>query len=252
MADSAVSPVRPDSPSDLDVLTSMNLAFDLSPVAMILVDDALRIVKANPAAHQMLAADPLIGRSVTEFSVAENVDRADRRESVLAQRRADPPRTGDRPAGGDRGDLAGRRPAGCRRAAVRTPLFPGPTQGRHRGTAAGTRTGRQRGAVPAVGGKPPRHLGDAVRSRPAADRRLRRGVGRQRLFQRPGRHADAGRVPGVGHGPAGRSLSRRARRPGHRLHGTPAPSAAGISGPGPARCSIPTARSSAGCPSWRT
>jgi PAS domain S-box-containing protein len=77
MADSAVSPVRPESPSDLDVLTSMNLAFDLSPVSMILVDDGLRIVKANPAAHQMLAADPLIGRSVTEFSVAENVARAD-------------------------------------------------------------------------------------------------------------------------------------------------------------------------------
>jgi len=44
---------------------------------MILVDDALLIVKANLAAHQMLAADPLIGRSATEFSVAQNVARAD-------------------------------------------------------------------------------------------------------------------------------------------------------------------------------
>ncbi len=66
------------SPSDLDVVSSMNVAFELSAVAMILVDDSLRIVMANPAAQRMLAADPLIGRSVSGFSVAANIDRADR------------------------------------------------------------------------------------------------------------------------------------------------------------------------------
>ena len=110
MADSAVSPVRPESPSDLDVLTSMNLAFDLSPVAMILVDDALRIVKANLAAHQMLAADPLIGRSATEFSVAENVARADgENRSWLSGELTHLERETDL-VGRDRRNIAGRRP----------------------------------------------------------------------------------------------------------------------------------------------
>jgi PAS domain S-box-containing protein len=64
--------------SDLDVLASMNVAFELSSVAMILVDDSLQIVAANLAAQRMLAADPLVGRSATGFSVAANIDRADR------------------------------------------------------------------------------------------------------------------------------------------------------------------------------
>src|SRR6476620_6918405 len=80
MTDTAEAPVdrAGGPPSDLDVVSSMNVAFELSSVAMILVDDSLRIVTANPAAQRMLATDPLIGRSVTAFSVAENVDRADR------------------------------------------------------------------------------------------------------------------------------------------------------------------------------
>lgn len=69
---------RTGRPSDLDVLTSMNVAFELSTVAMILVDDALLIVAANPAAHRMFAVDPLIGLAVTKFSAADNVERADR------------------------------------------------------------------------------------------------------------------------------------------------------------------------------
>ena len=107
--------------------------------------------------------------------------------------------------------------------------------GRHRGTAAGTRTGRQRGTVPAVGRESAGYLGDAVRSRPATGHRRRRGVGANGYSNDLAGMLMRDAVPGGGHGPARRSLSRRAGRPSHRLllrqpHRRPA-----FPGPSPAR-----------------
>src|SRR6476619_5489114 len=79
MADQGVSAVPTQAPSDLDIMTSLNLAFDLSAVAMLLVDDSLRVIKANPAAHQMLAVDPLTGRSVTAFSIPDIPGRSEQK-----------------------------------------------------------------------------------------------------------------------------------------------------------------------------
>jgi len=76
MADSDVSAAGTGDPTELDLVTSTIAAFDLSTVAMILVDESLRVVKGNQAAHHMLAFEPLIGHCVTEFSVIDNVDRA--------------------------------------------------------------------------------------------------------------------------------------------------------------------------------
>src|SRR6476659_241053 len=76
MAESTGSAGRLGGASDLDVLTSLNVGFDLSAVAMFLVDDSLRVVLANKAAELMLAVDALVGRSVTTFSSAANAERA--------------------------------------------------------------------------------------------------------------------------------------------------------------------------------
>ena len=76
MADSDVSAEGNGGPSDLDLMASTNVAFDLSTVAMFVVDETLRVVKANRAAQQMLACEELVGRSVTEFSVTDNMGRA--------------------------------------------------------------------------------------------------------------------------------------------------------------------------------
>ncbi|MET0966942.1 MAG: PAS domain-containing protein, partial [Nakamurella sp.] len=75
MADVAGLADQDAGQSDVDVLMSMNVAFDLAASAVMLVDDGLLIIKANPVAHQMLGGN-LIGRSVTALSVAANVDRA--------------------------------------------------------------------------------------------------------------------------------------------------------------------------------
>ena len=55
----------------------MNLAFDLSAVAMVLFDESLRIVQANPAAAGMLGSSDLVGRLATGLSIAANVERAE-------------------------------------------------------------------------------------------------------------------------------------------------------------------------------
>ena len=69
----ASSPLNERSSSSADLLALLGVAFDFSAVAMILVDDALRVVGANPAATRMLAADPLAGRSLAEFGMTELV-----------------------------------------------------------------------------------------------------------------------------------------------------------------------------------
>jgi PAS domain-containing protein len=45
----------------------LGVAFELSAVPMILVDDSLRIVSANPASLRLLAAEELVGRLMVEF-----------------------------------------------------------------------------------------------------------------------------------------------------------------------------------------
>ena len=144
----------------------------------------------------MLAADPLVGRSVTGFSVAGNVDRADQEnqswlngELTHLERETDlVTRDGETLQAVIRSDAVV-LPSGRR-------YFLAQLRDVTARAAAGTRPRRQRGPVPAAGREPPGDLGDAVRPRPAADRRRRRSVGRQRVFQRPRRCADARRVPG--------------------------------------------------------
>lgn len=61
--------------SDYPVL---GVGFELSEVAMVLVDDSLRIVRANPAASRLLVADPLVGQRVTGFSIPSQASHAER------------------------------------------------------------------------------------------------------------------------------------------------------------------------------
>ena len=79
----ASSPPLGGVTSSADLLALLGVAFDFSAVAMILVDDALRVVNANPAANRMLATDPLVGRSLAEFGMIELANRAGRRNFGL-------------------------------------------------------------------------------------------------------------------------------------------------------------------------
>ena len=60
---------------DLPVLGA---SFDLSAVPMVLVDDELLTVMANPAATAMLCVDPLVGHRVTQFLAPAEAVRAER------------------------------------------------------------------------------------------------------------------------------------------------------------------------------
>ncbi|WP_420116460.1 response regulator [Micromonospora sp.] len=55
---------------------SLGIVFDLAVEAMVLIDDSLRIVQANPSARRMLAAENPIGTVVSAFSAPALLDRA--------------------------------------------------------------------------------------------------------------------------------------------------------------------------------
>jgi signal transduction histidine kinase/PAS domain-containing protein len=67
-----IAPVTVDPTPDAGPPTGLGsllgLAFDRSSLAMVLVDEFTRVVCANDAAECLLAAQPLVGRSMTEFS----------------------------------------------------------------------------------------------------------------------------------------------------------------------------------------
>ena len=54
--------------ADQSPLPLLGVGFELSAMAMILLDDSLRIVGANPAARLLLAAEELVGRSMTAIT----------------------------------------------------------------------------------------------------------------------------------------------------------------------------------------
>lgn len=49
----------------------LGLSFDLSVMAMLLIDESRRVVRANAAAERMLGAERLIGSAITDFSTRE-------------------------------------------------------------------------------------------------------------------------------------------------------------------------------------
>src|SRR6476646_6218975 len=55
---------------------ALGVGFELSAVAMALLDDTLRIVSANPAAGRMLGTEDLVGQSIIEFSVPAGAESA--------------------------------------------------------------------------------------------------------------------------------------------------------------------------------
>jgi hypothetical protein len=55
---------------------ALGIGFERSALAMLLLDDDLRvIICANPAAHLLFAADSLIGRVLSEFSTSDRTSK---------------------------------------------------------------------------------------------------------------------------------------------------------------------------------